>query len=101
MYGPPPGWQGAGGPQTSTKAIIALILAIGSFAVCPVIPAIVALVLASSAAQEIALSGGRLGGVGLVKAARIISWINIGLTALAVVAGILLVAVFSTTGTTS
>jgi hypothetical protein len=40
--------------QTSSNAIVALILAVVSWAVCPIIPAIVALVLAASAAKEIA-----------------------------------------------
>ena len=64
----PGGARGACGPQTSSNAIIALILAIVSWAVCPIIPAIVALVLASSAAKEIEASGGRVQGAGLVTA---------------------------------
>ena len=97
-YGPPgqPQWSGGPGwgpaaPQTSTKAIIALVLAIASFVVCPLIPAIIALVLASSASQEIRDSGGRIGGEGLNKAAKIVSWINIGLTVLGVGAFVLLI----------
>lgn len=75
------------GPQTSSNAVVALILAIVSWAVCPIIPAIVALVLASSAAKEIAASGGRIQGSGLVTAARIVSWINIGVWAAVLVVG--------------
>jgi hypothetical protein len=63
-----------------------------SFVVCPLIPAIVALVLASSADAEIRASGGRLTGEGLNKAAKIISWINIGLTVVGIIG---LVALFS------
>ena len=89
-YGPPPpGWGEPGhrqGPQrTDSKAIIALVLACASFILFPLIPAIVALVLASSAKRDIAASGGRLGGEGLVTAAKVISWINIGLSVLFVV----------------
>lgn len=47
--------------------------------VCPVIPAIVALVLASNSSKNIKRSGGRLSGDGLNTAARIVAWINIGL----------------------
>jgi hypothetical protein len=95
-YGPPPLTYGqtpgyGGGQTTSTKAIIALVLAIGSFAVFPLVPAIIALVLASGARDEIDASGGRVGGDGLVTAAKVVAWINIGLC----VAGVLaLVAVF-------
>jgi hypothetical protein len=42
-YGAPAGYGGAGwgGPQqTSTRAVVALVLAIGSFVVCPLVPAV-------------------------------------------------------------
>ncbi|MBW3614298.1 MAG: DUF4190 domain-containing protein [Actinobacteria bacterium] len=71
--GPPP----ATSPPTSGKATAALVLSILSFFACPVIAAIVALVLASGAKREIASSYGRVGGEGMVKASRIISVINI------------------------
>lgn len=85
---PPAGYPAApAAPQTSSNAIISLILAIVSWAVCPIIPAIVALVLASSAAKEIEASGGRVQGAGLVTASRIVSWVNIGLWAAMLVVG--------------
>ncbi len=97
-YPPPPAYptpaypatgypSAAAAPQTSSNAIIALILAIVSWAVCPIIPAIVALVLAGNAAKEIAASGGRIQGAGLVTASRIVSWVNIGLWAAIIVVG--------------
>jgi hypothetical protein len=61
------------------------VLAIASFVVCPLVPAIVALVLAHTSQQKIDASGGRLTGEGLNTAARIIAWIHIGLIALVVV----------------
>ncbi len=82
----PPAAPAATG-QTSSNAIVALILAVISWAVCPIIPAIVALVLASNAAKEIASSGGRVQGQGLVTAARIVSWVNIGVWAALLVIG--------------
>jgi len=90
--GPPPGWApppaGTPGyssvPQTEGTAIAALCCAIGAFVVCPVIPAIVALVLAHNSQQKINASGGRLTGDGLNTAARIISWIHLGLVALGI-----------------
>jgi hypothetical protein len=74
-------------PPTSSNAIIAFVLSIVSWAVCPIVPAIVALVLAASAQREIAAGQGRVQGGGLVTAAKIISWINIGFWAAIVVIG--------------
>jgi hypothetical protein len=90
--GPPPGWTptppGTPGyqsaPQTEGTAIAALCCAIAAFIACPVIPAIVALVLAHNSQQKINASGGRLTGDGLNTAARIISWIHLGLVALGI-----------------
>ena len=77
-------------PQTSTSAIVALILSIVSWTVCPLITAIVAVVLAYQADKEIRNSGGKVTGQGLSFAAKIIAWINIGVS----VALILLFVVF-------
>lgn len=76
-------------PQTDGNAIAALILSIGSWVVCPVIPAIIALVLAGSAKRGIAESSGMKTGEGLVKAAVIISWLNIAVGVLAIVVSII------------
>jgi len=80
------------GPQTSSKATVALVLAIVSFVVCPVIPAVIALVFASQAAREIRESNGRFTGQGLVTASRIIAIANLALSALVVLAIIALIA---------
>ena len=96
--GPPPAYPPAYGvpgaapmyapaPPTSTNAIIAFVLSIVSWAICPIIPAIVALVLAASAQREIAAGQGRVQGGGLVTAAKVISWINIGFWAAIIVIG--------------
>ena len=96
-YGPPPqpwggpgyGGPGYGGPtQTETKAVIALFLAVASWLLFPVIPALAALFVGSAARRDIEASGGRLTGDGFVTAAKVIAWINIGLA----LAGIVLVA---------
>lgn len=76
-------------PTTSTNAVIGLVLAIVSWVVCPIIAAIVALVLAHSSDKAIKASDGRVGGAGLNTATRIIAWINIGVS---IVAGIVVVA---------
>lgn len=64
-------------PQTSNDAVIALVLSLLSWAVCPVVLAIVALVFASGAKKKIEASNGWVTGEGLVTAAKIIAWINI------------------------
>ena len=51
----------------------------------PLIPAIVAVVLASSSRKKIAASGGRLTGESLCSAAAVVAWIQIGLFVLAAV----------------
>lgn len=89
-----PGYPGYYGqpPQTDGTAIAVLILAIGSWVICPIIPAIIALVLARGAKESIAESGGTKTGEGLVKAGVIVSWINIGFYVLiAVIVGIALI----------
>ncbi len=86
----PAGYAGAqipyyGTPQNEGLAVGALVASIVSWVVCPVIPAIVALVLAAQAKAKIDASGGRLTGLGLCTAAKIISWIHLGLIALVIV----------------
>lgn len=80
---PPPGFVPA--VTTSTSAIVGLVLAIASWVVCPIVLAIVALVLAKKSGDEIAASGGRVGGEGLNTATKVVAWINIGLYAALVV----------------
>lgn len=78
-YAPAPGYgvPQTPQPQTNNNAIIALVLSIVSWAICPIVAAIVALVFASKAKKEIDQSGGWQTGSGFVTAAKIIAWINI------------------------
>ncbi len=94
-YGSYPGYRT---PETDGTAIGALAAAIASWVFCPLIPAVVALVLAGTAERNIAESRGWKTGTGLVTAARIVAWINIGVF-LAALVFFLLVAV--TSGSTS
>jgi hypothetical protein len=64
-------------PQTNSNAIVAFVLAIVSWVICPIVAAIIALVFASKAKKEIEQSGGWQTGSGFVTAAKVISWINI------------------------
>lgn len=102
-YGPPPGYGPGGGwgggpQQTDAKAIVALVLAIGSFVVLPFLPAVAALFVASSSRRDIDAAGGRLTGAGLVTAARVISWVNIGLCIAGVVLIVAAFGLFATAG---
>lgn len=80
---PPPGYLPEpaphGLPRTSSNAVVAVVLAICSFLVCPFVTAIAALFLARSAQREIESSGGWVTGQGLVTGARVAAWINIAL----------------------
>lgn len=84
---PPPTWPGATAavpvgmkPQVSNRAIAVIALAISSFLLCPVLPAIVALFMAPGANREIDASNGWLTGRGLVTGGKVLSWVNIALT---------------------
>ena len=66
--------------QTAGKATATLVLGIISFVVCPIIPAIAALIVGAKASREIRESGGRLGGEGLVKAGRILAIVHLCLS---------------------
>jgi hypothetical protein len=98
-YGPPgygaqPGY-GYGypaGPPTDSSATAALVIAIVGFFICPPVGAVVALVMANSAEKRIEASEGRLGGLELARAARIIAIVELVLTAILIVGGILAIA---------
>jgi hypothetical protein len=74
---------------TSSNSIVALVLSIMSWVVCPVIFAIIALVFANKADKEITANQGNMGGGSLVLASKIVSWINIGFYAALLVLGLL------------
>jgi len=80
--------------------VIALILAIASWLVCPFITAIIALVLASQSNRAIDASGGQLEGRSMNTATKVIAWINIVLSVLALIALIGLVIFAATTDST-
>jgi hypothetical protein len=90
-YGGPPGF-GYGypaGPQTDSSATAALVIAIVGFFICAPVGAIVALVLANSAEKRIQESGGRLTGLDQARAARIIAIVELVLTALLILGGVI------------
>ena len=72
-------------PTTNTYAILALVLAIMSFLLCPIVPAIFALVMAGVGKREITASGGSQTGESMVTVARVLSWVNIGLATVLII----------------
>ena len=85
---------------SSGKAVAVLVLGITSLVIgCLIglIPAIIALSMAGGAKREIAASGGRLSGEGLIKGGVICSWISIGLSAafLVLIIGLIALGAFS------
>ena len=78
-------WGGSGRPgpygglpQTSTKAIVALALAIAAYTpVIPFVGAVIALFVASSAKREILTSGGRQTGLDLCTWARVLAIVHL------------------------
>ncbi len=106
-YGPPPSaygtypsyGYGAAPRRTDGTAITALILAIVSFVVCPVIPAVIALAMIPSSRRTIMASGGTVEGLGLLTAAKVIAWIHLGLVLVGV--AFFVVAVAISAGTSS
>jgi len=77
-------------PESSSKALTALLLSIASFVICPLIAAIAAIVLAGQATREIRESGGRLTGSGKAAAGRILGWVNIVVVVVGLVAGVVM-----------
>jgi hypothetical protein len=73
------------GGQTSTKAIVSLVLAIVSFFVCGLILSIPAIIVAQSARREVDASGGRIGGRGLATAGFILGVINVVISVIAII----------------
>ena len=59
------------------KAVQAIVAACIAWAVCPIVPAVVALSIAGTASREMAESPGMFEGETMIKAARILSWANI------------------------
>jgi len=64
--------------HTSSDAIVAFVLSLISWIACPIVFAVVALIFAMKAEKSIATSAGQVSGGGLLLAAKLIAWINIG-----------------------
>jgi hypothetical protein len=98
---PPPGYGYGGPPQpeTDSSATVALIVAIASVVLGCFPLGIVGLILSSKAKRKIEESGGRLGGLGMVTAARILSIIAIALFIVGAIIGVILLVAGNSTST--
>lgn len=98
--GPQPGWgPPSGPPETSTKAIIALICAISAYLpIIPFVGAVAGVILARIAKREIHESGGRLTGEGLATAAFWVSVVHLVFVAVLVVLFAIAAVVFGAFG---
>jgi hypothetical protein len=89
QYGAPPGYGYPAAPQTDSSATAALVIAIVGFFICAPVGAVVALVLASSAEKRIEASNGRLTGLDQARIARIIAIVELVLTGILILIGVL------------
>lgn len=90
--GVPPGQPYGAPPPNSGKAVTALVLGILGLVTCQVL-GVAAIIVGKQATDEIAASGGRLGGEGLAKVGIILGWVAVALLALGVLALLLLLVV--------
>ncbi len=81
---PPPGGAVPVGGQQNQKAIIALVLGIGGFFICPLV-GIAAIILGGQAKGEIRASGGAQTGEGLATWGVILGWVQIAEIVLVIV----------------
>ena len=86
--GQPPPVTGSRPPRRR-PATAALVIAVVGFFICAPVGAIVALVLANSSQKRIEASGGQLTGIEQARAARIIAIIELVLTGIAILIGVI------------
>jgi len=75
-------------PPTSGMAIASLVLGVSGLTVVPLIGSILALILGYMARNDIRQRPGEVSGEGLATAGIIMGWIAVGLTILAILAGV-------------
>ncbi|MEO6822484.1 MAG: DUF4190 domain-containing protein [Candidatus Nanopelagicales bacterium] len=88
-------------PTQSNDAVVALVLSIASWLFCPIVLAIVALVFAAKAKRAIAASNGWVTGEGMATAAKVISWINIALVLVGLIAFVVVLVVLAATSSST
>ena len=83
-------------PESSGKAIAALILGICGLVVCPLVCSILAIVFAIQARAEIEESGGRLSGAQNAQVGLILGWVGVAICAVGIGFFLLFALTFST-----
>lgn len=101
VYGQQPAYPSGPAPTTSNDAVVALVLSICSWVFCPGLLAVLALVFAGKAKRAIDASGGWVTGDGMVTAAKVVAWINLGLTLAFVVIFVAVLVIGAVASTTS
>jgi uncharacterized membrane protein YozB (DUF420 family) len=79
------------GKQTSSLAVVSLVLGIASYFVIPVIGAIGAIITGNMARKEIRQNQGALTGEGMARWGTILGWIHIGLSVIGMCLALILV----------
>ena len=79
------------GPQTSSMAVVSLVLGIASYFVIPLFGAIAAIITGNSARKEIQQDPENLRGEGLARWGMILGWINIGISVIGLCLAIIIV----------
>lgn len=77
--------------------MVGLILAISSWVLCPILPAVIALVLAAQSDRDIDASHGRLEGRSLNTATRWVAWAHIALSVVLLIASLVFLVVLAST----
>ena len=95
------GYTTAAPAASSGKATESLVCGILGIVLCGIFTAIPAVILGGQAIREIDASGGAISGRGQASAGRILGFISIALTVLAVIATILILVFAGTSDTTS
>lgn len=84
---PPPPYGGYA--QTSSQAVVALVLGVASFFTCGLIVAIPAIIVGRNAQRQIDASGGHVQGRGMATAGIVLGIVNVVLSVLAIIAVVL------------
>jgi hypothetical protein len=79
------------GPQTSSMAVVSLVLGIASYFLIPLLGAIAAIITGNLAKKEIQQDPENLSGEGLARWGMILGWVNIGISVIGMCLAIFIV----------
>ena len=81
------------GPQTSSMAVVSLVLGIASYFLIPLLGAIAAIITGNLARKEIQQDPKNLSGEGMARWGMILGWVNIGISVIGLCLAIFVVIV--------